>query len=173
MKKISMLLLFVCLLSPLHARTLGYGLGYYALSVEDTESASGSGAELSLVYEPFLWKAMNPSLVLSATAGKTFADEFAIPSVGIGVSVDLFRTLHHPFRFVEHNPIAWDPSVSASLQWSPQRDKSLITFAASPFKLSQKDFWYEFLSPFVSYDLHEGTVDSWGFDVIRYTYFFK
>jgi hypothetical protein len=43
----------------------------------------------------------------------------------------------------------------------------------SPFKLSQKDFWYEFFAFYVAMDLGTGAVDNWGINLVRYTYIFK
>jgi hypothetical protein len=53
----------------------------------------------------------------------------------------------------------------------PMRESSSFTVEMSPLKLSQKDFWYEFFSPFISFNLDEGVVDSWGITLVRYTYF--
>ena len=173
MKKISLILLLLCLLMPLSARTLGYGLGYYAQAVTGDERRTNSGAEVSLAYEPFLFTFCNPALVVSTAFGKDLDGNRMVPYIQAALSMDIFRTLHHPFSLVAHNPIAWDPSVSIGYQWVPDADQQLLYLSASPLKMSQKDFWYEFFSPFASMDISTGKIESWGFDLIRYTYFFR
>ncbi|WP_320127785.1 hypothetical protein [uncultured Sphaerochaeta sp.] len=173
MKKISVLAILFCLALPLSAQSLGYGLGYYAETVVDAPQATNGGVELSFAYEPYLWKFCNPSLVLSTAFGKNLDQEFLVPYVNVAVSVDLFRTLSHPFGFVAHNPIAWDPSVAIGYQWENNNDEHLLVLSASPFKLTQKDFWFEFLSPFATVSLSDQEVRTWGFNLIRYTYFFR
>jgi hypothetical protein len=63
--------------------------------------------------------------------------------------------------------------VGVSYSFNPKRNMSLLALEASPFKLIQKDFWYEVLSPYFFIDMEKGEIDSWGFNIIRFTYFFK
>jgi hypothetical protein len=173
MKKIPLALLLLCLLMPLPAKTLGYGLGYYAQTVTQDVQETSSGIELSLAYEPFLFQFCNPSLVVATAVGSNLDGDSTFAYVHSFLSIDVFRTLSHPFSFATINLVAWDPSIGIGYQWVPSSKQHLLTLSASPLKLTQKDFWYEFFSPFISYDLSNGNVENWGFNLIRYTYFFR
>ncbi|AEV30493.1 hypothetical protein SpiGrapes_2736 [Sphaerochaeta pleomorpha str. Grapes] len=173
MKKIPLIVLLLFLFMPLSARTLAYGLGYYAQTVTEDEQRTNSGLEVSFVYEPFLFTVCNPALVVSAAYGKNINGNRGVPYIQAALSIDIFRTLHHPFSLIAHNPIAWDPSVSVGYQWVPEAEQQLLYLSASPLKMSQKDFWYEFFSPFVSLDVSTKKIENWGFNLIRYTYFFR
>jgi hypothetical protein len=173
MKKILLSLLLLGLLMPLSAKTLGYGFGYYAQTVTQDVSETSSGIELSFAYEPFLFQFCNPSLVVATAVGGNLDGEATLAYAQAFLSLDVFRTLSHPFSFVATNPIAWDPSIGVGYQWVPASRQHLLTLSASPLKLTQKDFWYEFFSPFVSFDVSNGNIENWGFNLIRYTYFFR
>jgi len=168
---LSLVLLVLC--TSLSARSLGYGVGFYGQNVEAEPARASSGAEFSLVYKPFLLPFLNPSLQVKNAVGTEMGGEWVAPYWEVGVSVDLIRIIDHPFNFLAHNIIAYTPSVSVAYQYDPRRNLSLASVGFSPFKLSQKDFWYEFFSPFLTYDLGSGELDSWGVNLVRYTFFFK
>lgn len=173
MRKLLVSLILLMLCSSLFARTLGYGVGFYGQNVEAEPERASSGAEISLVYKPLLLPYLNPSLHVKNSVGTEMDGEWVAPYWEVGVSVDLIRIINHPFNFLAHNIIAYTPSVSVAYQYDPRRGRSLASVGFSPFKLSQKDFWYEFFSPFLTYDLSSGMLDSWGVNLVRYTFFFK
>ncbi|MDN5333091.1 MAG: hypothetical protein PWP59_353 [Sphaerochaeta sp.] len=165
-----MLLLFL-LSTPLLSRSLGYGLGYYGEEIMDGPERVSSGVEVSLAYQPWLLEYGNPSLVGKVAFGTDQDKEWIIPYLQAGLNIDLVRTMNHPFNVIAHNVIAYTPAIGLFYQMDPMRESSSFTVEMSPLKLSQKDFWYEFFSPFISFNLDEGVVDSWGITLVRYTYF--
>lgn len=173
MRKLLLSLVLLVLCTSLSARSLGYVVGFYGQNVEAEPARASSGAEFSLVYKPFLLPFLNPSLQVKNAVGTEMDGEWVAPYWEVGVSVDLIRIIDHPFNFLAHNIIAYTPSVSVAYQYDPRRNLSLASVGFSPFKLSQKDFWYEFFSPFLTYDLGSGELDSWGVNLVRYTFFFK
>lgn len=176
MKKSTILciLLLFLLSTPLLSRSLGYGLGYYGEEIMDSSERVSSGVEVSLAYRPWLLEYGNPSLVGNIALGTNQDKEWVIPYLRLGLDIELLRTTKHPFNFIAHNVVAYTPTVGFFYQLDPMRESStFFTVEVSLLKLSQKDFWYEFFSPFISFNLNEGVVDSWGINLVRYTYFLK
>lgn len=170
-------LILVCILSlivsPLVSKSFGYGLGMYGQSVLLDESASSSGVELSFVYQPWLLPVGNPSLQIKGAMGTDMSGSLTFPYLELGFSLDLFRVIAHPFNFFANNIVAYDPAISVAYHVDLRGASHLLSVGFSPFKLSQKDFWYEFFAPFVALDLGRREVDNWGITLIRYTYLFK
>jgi hypothetical protein len=167
MGKRSLAFLFVVLLavSSLSARSFGYSL---AFDGEKTESNAFGGASLGLVWKPWEREWCNPSFSVSASLGTDMEKRFAVPSTTFAVNVDLFRTLNHPFAFVAHNKIAYDPSLTVGMQVRyDEVVRPALYLSASPFKFSQPDFWYEALSPFGTWS-SKGW--SWGVTLFRFTF---
>jgi hypothetical protein len=167
------LVIGLLLIGSLSARSVGYALGYYGQSVEADSELTSSGAEFSLVYKPFNLAFANPSVIGRTALGTLEDGAYRVPYLQIGLGLDLFRTTRHPFNFLAHNIIAYSPMIGVSYAFDPRRDTALLALEVSPFKLIQKDFWYEVLSPFFLYDIVKGEMDSWGFNIIRFTYFLK
>jgi len=161
------------LIGSLSARSIGYGLGYYGQTVEAQPQLTSSGVEFSLVYKPWNLAFANPSVIARTSLGTDQGGVYRVPYLQIGFGVDLIRTTRHSFNFLAHNVIAYAPMVGVSYSFNPKRNMSLLALEASPFKLIQKDFWYEVLSPYFFIDMEKGEIDSWGFNIIRFTYFFK
>jgi len=164
-------LLLVTVLSflslPLCARQVGY---FAAYDGEKTASDSYGGVSIGFVWEPWERSSFNPSFLLESSFGFDQDSHLKAPSTSLVCNVDLFRTLNHPFPYIAHNRIAYDPSVGAGVQIrydDPVRVALYLT--ASPFKFSQPDFWYEALSPFFTYS-SKGW--SWGVALFRFTYLF-
>ena len=174
MKRSVLLILVLTLVtSPMVAKSFGYGLGMYGQSDVLDVGASSSGVELSLVYQPWLLPVLNPSVHGKGAIGSDMQGSFSFPYVELGVSVDLFRIINHPFNFFAHNVVAYDPAISLAYHYASERARHLVSFGISPFKLSQKDFWYEFFAMYVAIDIMTGAVDNWGINLVRYTYIFK
>jgi len=167
------LVMGLLLIGSLSARSAGYALGYYGQSMEADPTLTSSGVEFSLVYKPFDLAFANPSVIGRTALGTDQGGVYRVPYLQIGFGVDLFRTTHHPFNFLAHNIIAYSPMIGVSYSFNPKRNMELLALEISPFKLIQKDFWYEVLSPFFLYDIAKGEMDSWGFNIIRFTYFLK
>ena len=174
MKKFGIVIVILLgLVLPLEARSLGYSVGFYGQSGFADENQASSGVELSLVYQPWSRPIANPSVFVRGSFGTDMAGLFVVPYYEMGVSVDVFRTINHPFNFLANNIVAFNPAVSLAYHWKPGQEGHYVSFGISPFKISEKDFWYEFFSPFVSLDLDTRTVDSWGINLVRYTYLYK
>ncbi len=159
--------------APLVAKSFGYGLGMFGERVVLEEGASSSGVELSFVYQPWLLPIGNPSMHIKGAMGSDMQGELTFPYVEIGVSVDLFRTIRHPFNFFANNIVAYDPALSVAYHFNPESLSHLVSVGFSPFKLSQKDFWYEFFAFYVAMDVRSNSVENWGINLVRYTYIFK
>ena len=170
-----MLVLLVCIVSinALSARSVGYGLSFYAQRIVEDLDLTTSGVEVSAAYKPFSVKYLNPSLSVKTSFGTEADGSYHIPYAQVGLNIDLLRTINHKFNFLSSNVIAYTPAFQTSFHYDFRRDLMLFSLGFSPFKLSQKDFWYEFFSGFVTYDLTTGEMDNWGINLIRYTYFFK
>lgn len=166
-------LVLLALALSLPARSIGYGFGYYGQTNESQPDLTSSGVELSLVYKPWDFAFANPSLIAKSALGTDQSGAFLVPYLQIGLGLDVFRTIHHPFNFLAHNVIAYSPMIHVSYHADLRQEHALLGLEVSPFKLVQKDFWYEVLSPFFIYDIQEGELDSWGFNLIRFTYFLK
>lgn len=173
--KRTILLAFVLLLLlfPLPSKSFGYGLGMYGQRVVLDEDASSGGVELSFVYQPWLLPVGNPSLHLKGAMGSDMSRSLVFPYLEVGISLDLFRIIDHPFNFFANNIVAYDPAISFAYHFDTQGSSHLMSVGFSPFKLSQKDFWYEFFAFYVALDLGTRTVDNWGINLVRYTYIFK
>ncbi len=172
-RSLFLILLTSLLITPLSARSVGYGVGFYGQVVASDASLTTTGSEFSLVFQPAQFSVFNPSLLVKLPLGLDEVGSVLLPYGEIGLGIDLFKLLDHPFNFWSQNIIAYTPMVSLSYQYDFRRNLSLASIGFSPFKLSQKDFWYEFFSPFVTYDLSTGSLDNWGVNLIRYTYLFK
>lgn len=172
-KNILLTFVLFLLIFPLSAKSFGYGLGMYGQSVVLDESASSGGVELSFVYQPWLLPVGNPSLQLKAAMGSDISRSLVFPYVELGISFDLFRIIDHPFNFYANNIVAYDPALSLAYHFDTQGPAHLMSVGFSPFKLSQKDFWYEFFAFYVAFDVSTNTVDNWGINLVRYTYIFK
>jgi len=168
---VTLILLFLAF--PLVAKSFGYGIGMYGQRVIATEQDSSSGVELSFVYQPWLLPIGNPSVHIKGSFGSDMLNSPVFPYVEVGVSVDLFRVIRHPFNFFANNMVAYDPAVSLAYHFDRQSTSHLLSVGFSPFKLSQKDFWYEFFAFYVALDVAKGTVENWGINLVRYTYIFK
>ena len=168
-----MLVVLMSLSSSLSAKSFGYGLGMYGQSVLLDESASSGGVELSFVYQPWLLKVGNPSVHFKGAMGSDMQNSLTFPYVGLGISVDLFRAIDHPFNLFANNIVAYDPAISVAYHFDLLDASHLLSVGFSPFKLSQKDYWYEFFAFYVAMDVGTRTVDNWGINLVRYTYIFK
>jgi len=171
---ISVCVLFLVLAAPLFSVSLGYGVGYVGETTFANASGDAtSGAELTFVYKPWNSVVFNPALVGGTSVGSDGNGNLAVPYIRVGCTFDVLRTFHHPFAFTSPNVIAYTPSINVSYLYDPDGHQSLLMLEASPFKLSDKDFWYEFFSPYVSIDPIAKSLETWGINLIRYTYFFK
>lgn len=173
MKRMLLTMMLVVTMGSLFSNTLGYGVGFYAQTVENQPMQANSGGEFSFVYVPKLFEYCNPSLQVKFALGTNQDQVLQVPYIKVGVGVDLLRTTKHPFNYFTHNTTAYAPSVSLSYQFDPRRGASLLGIDFVLFKLMHKDFWYEFFSPFVSFDLQTGNLDNWGVNLVRYTFLFK
>lgn len=174
MKKIIALgVLLLLVVVPASSRSLGYGLGMYGQTKVNNEDSSSGGVELSFVYQPWLFPVLNPSLQTKVSFGSTMENRSTLPYVSLELSVDVFRTIHHPFNMYAHNIIAYDPALQVGYHYSLEDNQHLLGVGFSPFKFSQKDFWFEFFAFSAALDIGTKTVDSWTINLIRYTYMFK
>ncbi len=173
-RTLTVVLLLLIFASPLASKSFGYGLGMYGQSdLLNQEVSSSGGVELSFVYQPWLLPIGNPSAHIKGAMGSDMQGSLIFPYLEVGVSVDLFRAIDHPFNFFANNIVAYDPAISVAYHFDVKNASHLMSVGCSPFKLSQKDFWYEFFAFSVAIDLATGAVNNWEINLVRYTYIFK
>lgn len=167
-RRILCMLLACTSLLPLSAGTFGFGV---AKDGEKTDDAAYGGFSGWVVWEPREYPVCNPSLYLNVPVESDEDWHVRVPALALGMQVDLFRTLHHPFSFLAHNRIAWDPAVGIGVAWrfDGDDDRPALVLSASPFKFSVPDFWYEAFAPFFTYS-DEGW--TWGIALLRCTWMF-
>jgi len=81
--------------------------------------------------------------------------------------LDLFYLENKVFSFISTNPTLWSPSVKVGVFWDYQF-YSTVTLEVAVFRFLEKDFIYEWFSPFVNFD--DNGVNSWGLTFCRFTY---
>lgn len=166
MKKICMILLAVVCITPLFGRSLGYSAGLTGETVKDN---SYGGLSYALVYKPYERVWLNPSFSLGGFAAFDHQDKLCHPSISLNAGVSFYRIMNHPFWFLSHNKIAWEPSMDAGIQVKFD-DGSYPAFLLefSPFCFSQPDFHYEFFVPYFTFSDRQ---NSWGINLFRVTWF--
>lgn len=167
-RKLSLvLLLFLLAASPSFAGTFGWSVAKDGIKTQDM---GYGGFSFGLAWEPWEFEWLNPSLTMNVSVETDENDDWKVPAWNIILNVDIIRTMHHPFWFISHNRIAYDPSIGVGINTNPDDDWHVgLILRASPIKFSQPDFWYEALSPFFIYDTDGWT---WGIDLLRFTWMF-
>lgn len=170
MKKLITLLLCLCLCFSLFAELK---TSYFNLGVGLSASGRSDAVTvwtLETTYIPFDFDYCNPSL--RAWTGASWDGKTTVnyEGAGLGVSLELGRFKFNPLQFTTNNVSRWTPSVTAGVLYSKlnQEDKYSLKFyaEASIFRVSDKDFIYEWFSPFMI--MNENT-KLWGVTIFRLT----
>lgn len=167
MKKNLTILLFVFIfIFKLTAVQMPYSLGYELgiTGISDKQNNGKSGVVFGLVYTPFDFQVMNPSLKAETVLAWNKTD-IGFQDYRLIVNVDLVRTINHPFGFLWSNPFAWCPSIGVGIQKNSD-NRVLGYLSLSPLKFMDKDFIYEWFSPFV---VLSPTVEQWGIVLLSFS----
>ncbi len=170
MKKLVILLLGLGLTFSLFALDTSYFNFGVGISVSG-RSDSVSSLSLDAVYIPFDFDYCNPSLLAWGTASWDGAKSVSFKNVGFGLSVEVGRFKFNPLQFTTNNPSLWAPSFTVGLVCSQllkdEKDMTAKLYVeASIFRVIEKDYMYEWFSPFV---LINKEYKLWGVTVFRFT----
>ena len=171
MKKLLILLLCLCLSFSLFATGLktsyfNFGVGLSASGRSDAVSSLG----LDVVYVPFDLNYCNPSLLAWAKVSWDGAKSFDVKNFGVGLSLELGRFKFNPLQFASNNPSPWAPSVTVGVVFNQVFEEATLTsklyVEASIFRILDKDYMFEWFSPFV---MINKDCKLWGVTVFRFT----
>lgn len=169
--------MFCVSVSPVHAalstRSFGYGLSAIGQSGLTHPEETMGGLGISLSYAPFSVDWFEPSLQAEVSVGVTQSG-FSFRSIRASLGFDVFRTLRHPFQIMTNNPSMWSISLAAGVQFEFDRigEYPKLYLSCTPIKLKDKDFWYEWFSPYMTLDFSSGrtVIDSWGVVLFRFSF---
>ncbi len=154
-------------------RSFGFGLSAIGQKgvLYPAETFGGMGINVS--YAPFHVDWFEPSLNVEVTVGGN-QNGAAFGSVRTSLGLDLFRTLHHPFGLLTTNDSLWSVGVNVGFQYEFARlePAPLLYLSCTLIRLKDKDYWYEWVSPFMTLDCtgSDVQIDSWGIVLFRFTY---
>ena len=171
MKKLITLVLCLCLCFSLFAT--GLKTSYFNLGV-GLSAAGRSDAvmvwSIDVTYIPFDFYYCNPSLLAWTGASWDGKKEVNFEGAGFGLSIELGRFKFNPLQFTTNNISRWTPSLTLGAMYNKlnkEEQYSLKLYAkASVFRVSDKDYIYEWFSPFL---LINNNTKLWGVTVFRLT----
>ena len=164
MKKFFLILLILVASLSLFAFDFPYdsGFGFEFSGKSDNSQLFGISIYHKIVDWSFLVPGVEINVDLSASAeGINFG------GVRFSGMIDLFYLENTLFSFVSINPTLWSPSVKVGFFWD-EKFYTTCTLEVAVFRFLEKDFVYEWFSPFVNFA--EGGVTSWGLNFCRFTY---
>ena len=165
-------LVVVCIL-PMLADSSYFNLGV-GVSLSG-RSDSVSSMTLDVAYVPFDSKLLNP--VFKAWSGASWDGHdsgFSFDGLGLGLCLEIGRFSWNPLQFTLSNPGPWSPSLTAGFVFLHQGIGGIsLYFEASPFRTMDKDYVYEWFSPFVLLDMQSLGLAAvnylWGVTFFRFT----
>lgn len=168
MKRFVILLLCLCLSFSLFATTsyFNFGVGSSVAGRSDAVSV----VSINVVYIPFDFDYCNPYLNLWTSVSWDGKKDFTYEYAGFGLSLELGRFKFNPLQFASNNPCPWTPSVTVGMVYNKLDKEEKLTaklyVEASIFRISDKDYTYEWFSPFVVINKN---AKLWGVTVFRFT----
>lgn len=169
---LAVLLVSVCLV-PAFAGASYFNMGF-GVSLSG-RSDSVSSMSVDVLYVPFDSKLFNP--IFKAWLGGSWdgcRSDILFDGYGLGLCLEIGRFSWNPLQFTLSNPGPWSPSLTAGLVFLNQSmgDVSLY-LEASPFRTMDKDYIFEWFSPFVLLDVQSLGQDPirtlWGITFFRFT----
>lgn len=165
-------LVVVCIL-PLLADSSYFNFGV-GVSLSG-RSDSVSSMTLDVAYVPFDSKLLNP--VFKAWSGASWDGHdsgFSFDGLGLGLCLEIGRFSWNPLQFTLSNPGPWSPSLTAGFVFLHQRMSGIFLYLeASPFRTMDKDYVFEWFSPFVLLDMQSLGLEAvnvlWGVTFFRFT----
>jgi len=162
-------LVLLCLI-PLFAVETSYFNFGVGVSLSG-RSNSVSSMSLEVVYTPFDFHLFNPSLKAWSGASWDGYDSLSFNGVGAGITLEIGRFMKNPLQFTLSNPGPWAPSLSAGVVFFDQyfEDIAALYLQASPFRTLDKDYMFEWFSPFVFIGFGESQQTLWGVSFFKFT----
>lgn len=93
-----------------------------------------------------------------------------LDGINIKATTPIFCLLKNPFSFIFSNAVYWAPKIAIGTQYR-MPNKWMLYMALSPFSFQDNEYVYDFLSPYVIYDIEENKW-GWGAYIMRFSYFF-
>jgi len=164
MKKYILILLILVATFSLAAYDFPYDSGYGVEFSGKSDSSQLFG--LSVYHKIMDFNFLSPGVEINLDLS---ASSEGIKFGGIRFSgmIDLFYLDNQVFSFVSANPTLWSPSVKVGFFWN-SKFYPTCTLEVAPLRFLEKDFVYEWFSPFINFD--ENGVSSWGLTFCRFTY---
>lgn len=171
MKKLIVLLLCLCITFSLFATNLktsyfNFGVGFSVAGRNDEVSTLA----LDVSYIPFDFDYCNPFLQFWTCASWDGKKEVKHDNFGFGLTVEIGRFKFNPLQFATNNPSPWTPCLTVGMVYNKLNKEEKLSpklyFEASLFRVSEKDYTFEWFSPFVI--INENT-KLWGVTVFRFT----
>ena len=76
--------------------------------------------------------------------------------VDLSLSTPLFTSSNDVFSYAFSNRVLWEPSVGFLTQYRADGNRWMMGFMLSPLKFADTSFSYEFLSPYLTFNLPGG-----------------
>ena len=168
-RKILLVFLVLLCVAPLFALETSYfnfgvGVGLYG------RSDSVSSMLLDVTYVPFDFDYCNP--IFKAWTGASWDGHkgFSFDGIGTGITLEIGRFMWNPLQFTLSNPGPWAPSVTAGVVFLHKSlDAAAFYLEVSPFRTLDKDYMFEWFSPFVLIRFGEMKPALWGVSFFRFT----
>lgn len=137
-------------------------------------SDSVSSMSVDVAYMPFDSRLFNPVFTAWSGASWDGRSKLEFDGIGLGLSLEIGRFMWNPFQFTLSNPGPWSPSVTAGFLFLNRAAGNVVLYLeASPFRTMDKDYVFEWFSPFVMLDvesLGQAPVHAlWGVTFFRFT----
>jgi len=162
------LLLSLCCFS-VFASTSYFNLGIGVAVAGRSDAVSSLG--LDVTYVPFDFKLFNPFFRTWSSLSFNGKNQILFDGLGLGVALEIGRFMWNPLQFTLYNPGPWAPKVTAGLVFWNEciSDTVALYLEASPFRTLDKDYMFEWFSPFVLVGLGEEKQTLWGVTFFRFT----
>lgn len=163
------LLLSLCCFSVFATNTSYFNLGV-GVAVSG-RSDSVTSVALDVTYAPFDFKLFNPFFRTWSSLSFNGKQQILFDGLGIGVSLEIGRFKWNPLQFTLSNPGPWSPKLTAGFVfWNDCLEDSVaLYFEASPFRTLDKDYMFEWFSPFVLIGIGGSRQILWGVSFFRFT----
>lgn len=164
MKKYILILLILVITFSLAAYDFPYdsGFGFEFSGKSDSTQLVGISTYHKIMDCPFFSPGVEINVDLSASSkGIKFG------GVRFLAMFDLFYLENKVFSSISINPTLWSPSIKVGFFWNDEFYPN-FTLEVAAFRFLEKDFVYEWFSPFVNFN--EDGINSWGLTFCRFTY---